>query len=168
MLPCPHGAQVPQGVLLHGAQLLPHWVGQALQQVAHGAQVWQVWQAVWQGAQVLQAGRQVLHWLIWKVWQWLWQLARRKQHSSSSSARTCGARTASRAANAEAVNSRCNMVSLLVGSVSDQRGKTPERPFRALMIQPLSVRSYSCRRQLALHRGTPGKALSIAANLRIQ
>ena len=105
MLPWPHGAQVPHGVLLQGAQWLAQRLAQGLQQVAAGAQVWQ---AVWQGAQVLQAGWQVLHWLIWKVWQRLWQLVRRTQQSSSS-ARTCGARTASRAANAEAVNSRCNM-----------------------------------------------------------
>jgi hypothetical protein len=57
-VPVPHGAQVPQGVLLHGAHWLAHCVGQALQQVAAGAQVWQ---AVWHGAQA------VWQWLIWNV-----------------------------------------------------------------------------------------------------
>jgi hypothetical protein len=37
--PVPQGAQVPHGVLLQGAHWLAHCVGQALQQVAAGAQV---------------------------------------------------------------------------------------------------------------------------------
>jgi len=112
----PVAQALPQG-LLHGAQWLAHWIGAAVQQVAAGAQVEQA--AVWQGAQLGAVKVAVWHgahadraaqWLTW------WQCERRAQHSSSSSsARTCGARTASMAANIEAVISRCNMVSLLRG-----------------------------------------------------